>query len=67
VVELAVEVRPDRLRIEVSDPGPGVPEPPSAPLRSGPGGRGLFLMASLGDRHGTRRGERSSIWVEIDR
>lgn len=66
-VGLDVSLSPTRLRVEVSDPGPGF-EPPAAP---GPhperiGGWGLQLVDRLSDRWGVLRGAETRVWFEMD-
>lgn len=57
-----------RLRVEVHDAGPGIgscrlARPPAASV----GGRGLYLVAKLADRWGSRDRPRAMVWFEIDR
>ena len=65
-VTLKLMVAPDRVRVEVGDPGPGF-EPPERPEpRSSGGGRGLVLLERMTDRWGVSRGGASRVWFEVD-
>lgn len=76
-VGLRVVVFPDRVRVEVDDPGPGFDPSAQTMDRSqvpGPdqGGRGLFVVDRSAARWGVReletdRGQRFSVWFEVDR
>jgi anti-sigma regulatory factor (Ser/Thr protein kinase) len=64
--EVRLDVRPDRLRLEVHDEGGGfVPE--IAPAEDGTGGYGLFIVDRLADRWGVERDAGGVIWLERDR
>jgi anti-sigma regulatory factor (Ser/Thr protein kinase) len=59
------DVDHSRVRVVVSDPGPGVTE--LEPVRPGTSGYGLFLVDALADRWGVEAGSpQSSVWFEID-
>jgi anti-sigma regulatory factor (Ser/Thr protein kinase) len=62
---ISVEVRQAEgsLRVEVSDPGAGFDADPSP---RGDGGWGLLLLDRVADRWGVRRGDRTSVWFELD-
>ncbi len=69
-IELCVAVGDGRIRIEVGDDGPEVPQrrPPGDGL--GEGGRGLYLLDALTARWGTDfRTDRpgKTVWMEIPR
>lgn len=66
-VTVSLTLAPDRVRVEVEDPGPGF-EPPKRPrtLESG-GGRGLVLLERMTSRWGVSRGSASRVWFEVDR
>jgi anti-sigma regulatory factor (Ser/Thr protein kinase) len=64
--EVRLQVRPERLRIEVQDDGLGF-EPRVAPSRDGTGGYGLLLVDRVADRWGVARDARGVIWLELDR
>jgi anti-sigma regulatory factor (Ser/Thr protein kinase) len=68
--ELAMEadVRPDRVRVRLSDPGSGFEAAqPDAPPSGATGGYGLVLLERLSDRWGTQRDEGFSVWFEVER
>jgi anti-sigma B factor antagonist len=75
-VGLRIVVFPDRVRVEVDDPGrgfdPGRHLPQEGPIPGpGEGGRGLFVVdrtaARWGSRqHQTDRGRRFSVWFEVE-
>jgi len=65
-------VRPGRIRVEVSDPGPGFEvapgPPPDAPrhiddMRAG--GFGLELIARMADSWGVRQSPTTRVWFEL--
>ncbi len=68
--ELAMEadVRHDRVRVRLSDPGrgfeAGTPAPPSV---GATGGYGLVLLEHIADRWGTQREDGFSVWFEVRR
>ena len=54
-----------RLRMEVHDPGAGVPRPREVDLMEETG-RGWFLVAVMADRHGTdHTASGKSVWCEV--
>jgi anti-sigma regulatory factor (Ser/Thr protein kinase) len=66
-IRLAVEVSDARVRVEVSDPGPGfAPVDPSDDPETADGW-GLYLVATLADRWGVEKGETTCVWFELDR
>jgi len=65
-VGLAVRLQPDRVRVEVSDPGKGFEPKPREPGQSQASGWGLYLVDRLADRWGVLRGERAKVWFEMD-
>jgi anti-sigma regulatory factor (Ser/Thr protein kinase) len=69
-IELTAELDTRRLRVQVSDGGPGFilgaddPEPPALDQTSG---RGLHLLRTLADRFGVDdRSSGGDVWFEID-
>jgi anti-sigma regulatory factor (Ser/Thr protein kinase) len=69
-IRLRVRLAPDRLRVEVYDPGRGfVPtRPPPRPPPEHPHGRGIYLLERMADRWSsasTRAGH--CVWFELDR
>jgi anti-sigma regulatory factor (Ser/Thr protein kinase) len=68
--ELAMEadVRPDHVRVRLSDPGRGFDAQPLAPPSPGAsGGYGLVLLERLSDRWGVQRDEGFTVWFEVER
>jgi anti-sigma regulatory factor (Ser/Thr protein kinase) len=63
-LEVRVDVRPERLRISVRDPGRSGRE---AEVRSGQtvGGWGLQIVEQLAERWGSERAEGYQVWAEI--
>lgn len=66
-VSVAISMDPARLRIEVTDPGPGFEGRPTPAEPDMESGRGLFLVEHLANRWGTRRDDGMTVWFEIDR
>ena len=64
--EVRLEVRPDKLRLELHDEGGGF-EPNIAPSDDGSGGYGLYIVDRLADRWGVERDAGGVIWLELDR
>jgi signal transduction histidine kinase len=65
VIGVTVEVEKDRLRVEVSDGGPGFAPVPSPSLETG-SGFGLHLVERLAHRWGVLRDDRVRVWFEIE-
>jgi anti-sigma regulatory factor (Ser/Thr protein kinase) len=65
-VGLDIRVAPDRVRVEVTDPGDGFEPRPRAPGQSEGSGWGLFLVDRLSDRWGVSRRGKSKVWFEMD-
>jgi anti-sigma regulatory factor (Ser/Thr protein kinase) len=68
-VEVRAAADDERVRIEVSDPGPGFDRHVAQrePSPTGEGGYGLNIVDSLAHRWGVSRDGRSRVWLEIDR
>jgi len=66
-IALEVDLDGRRLRVEVHDAGPGLPDDWRARARRGPGGWGLAVVEALADRWGFSREPLSQVWFEIDR
>ena len=66
-IRLAVEVDDARVRVEVSDPGPGFPEGTQTETRDPSEGWGLYLVSTLSDRWGVESGDHTCVWFELDR
>jgi anti-sigma regulatory factor (Ser/Thr protein kinase) len=63
-IGILVSIRDDRIRVDVSDGGPGF-DPQVRPSREGPSGWGLYLVDYLADRWGIRDGS-NALWFEFD-
>jgi anti-sigma regulatory factor (Ser/Thr protein kinase) len=66
VVALDVKVNPDRVRVEVRDPGEGFEPKPRYEGQSEDSGWGLYLVDTLADRWGVARRGGTNVWFEID-
>ena len=65
-IALAVEASPDRVRVDVADPGPGFdPDSLEEPMPGQGAGLGLFLVKKLADRWGVRRNHLTHVWFEL--
>jgi anti-sigma regulatory factor (Ser/Thr protein kinase) len=64
-VDVAVFLAPDRIRVEVTDPGSGFAHSPQRPGTLSEGGRGLFLVDVLADRWGMGHGDGTMVWYEL--
>ena len=64
-IRVLVSIRDNRIRVEVSDGGPGF-DPQGRPSREGPSGWGLYLVDYLADRWGVTRDGSSGLWFEFD-
>jgi anti-sigma regulatory factor (Ser/Thr protein kinase) len=63
---VAVDISPNRVRVEVSDQGPGFdPDALEAPTAERVGGWGLHLVQQLADRWGVDRNDPNSVWFEL--
>nr|BFD96406.1 ATP-binding protein [Kitasatospora sp. Xyl93] len=66
-LELVLDVTQARLRVEVSDRSPTLPELRRPHVPAVPGGHGLFIVERIADRWGAEPHARGkSIWVEFD-
>lgn len=69
-IRLIVQIDPQRIHVEVSDPGQGFKLEGAAEDRDTVDGWGLYLVATLADRWGVERTAdqtASSVWFELDR
>ncbi len=66
-IELALSWNVDRVRLEVTDHGPGFQMIDPEPEPERPGGWGLALVETISDRWGIERGERTRVWFELGR
>lgn len=63
---LDAAIRPDLLRLEVSDDSPALPTVPADAQAVEERGRGLMLIAALSSRWGAeRRRQGKTVWCEI--
>ncbi|MGH2706489.1 MAG: ATP-binding protein [Actinomycetota bacterium] len=65
-IVLRLSATPDRVRVEVSDPG-GSGRPRMTPSPGADGGWGLLLVDQLSDRWGASQYRGTTVWFEIDR
>jgi anti-sigma regulatory factor (Ser/Thr protein kinase) len=67
LISLEVSAVDERLRVEVSDPGPGFELPRRSAHRPWEAeyGRGLLIVDSLADSWGVSHGKRSTVWFEL--
>src|SRR5213592_868653 len=66
-IGLRVEVLPERIRVEVSDPGPGFEPGGESPSIYQDSGWGLYLVEQVATRWGVELEEATRVWFEIDR
>jgi anti-sigma regulatory factor (Ser/Thr protein kinase) len=67
-VDVRVEAEPDRVRAEVTDPGPGFERPLAAPEAGACSGWGLFLVGRIANRWGVDHDDgHTRVWFELDR
>jgi serine phosphatase RsbU (regulator of sigma subunit)/anti-sigma regulatory factor (Ser/Thr protein kinase) len=66
-VDLHGAVFHDRVRVEVTDDGPGFEPRPREPDADSRSGWGLYLVDQLADRWGVTSGDTGGAWFEIDR
>jgi anti-sigma regulatory factor (Ser/Thr protein kinase) len=62
---LSLEIAERRVRVEVTDPGPGFEALPS-PESHLDGGYGLVLVDQMADRWGVRSQGVASVWFELE-
>lgn len=66
-IGLKIAVHPNRVRIEVTDQGPGFEPDASRPDEDEVSGWGLFLIDQLSDRWGVVQEEETTVWFEVSR
>jgi anti-sigma regulatory factor (Ser/Thr protein kinase) len=67
-IELSLSLRPELLRIEVSDDGPGfTPAPVASKPDKEPRGWGLYVVDRATDRWGIDSSHSTRVWLEFDR
>ena len=65
---IRADVKPDRVRVSLSDPGHGFDvHTPQPPPTGNAGGYGLVLLERLSDRWGVQRGDGFAVWFEVQR
>jgi anti-sigma regulatory factor (Ser/Thr protein kinase) len=65
-IRLRVDCRPDAIRVEVVDKGPGFEPAVRADPEPEPSGWGLYLVERLADRWGVDSDGNTVVWFEID-
>jgi anti-sigma regulatory factor (Ser/Thr protein kinase) len=66
-IGLRVDVLPERIRVEVSDPGPGFEPGGESPSIYQDSGWGLYLVEQVATRWGVELKDATRVWFEIDR
>lgn len=66
-IHVVVTPSPDRVRVEVTDPGPGFGRRPPAQHPPEEAGWGLFLVDRVADRWGVSEDGGTLVWFELDR
>ena len=66
-ITMEVVIRPDAVRIEVSDLGDGFEQPTPNPDPEQDSGWGLFLVEQIADDWGVRSEGGTSVWFELSR
>ncbi len=66
-IGLRVDVLPERIRVEVSDPGPGFEPGGESPSIYQDSGWGLYLVEQVATRWGVELEDATRVWFEIDR
>jgi anti-sigma regulatory factor (Ser/Thr protein kinase) len=66
-IGLRVDVLADRIRVEVSDPGPGFQRGEASPSIYQDSGWGLYLVEQVATRWGIELADETLVWFEIDR
>jgi anti-sigma regulatory factor (Ser/Thr protein kinase) len=65
-IRVRVRVARNRIRLEVTDGGPGFVPPKLEPSVYSESGWGLFLVDQLSDRWGVRSRPTTCVWLELD-
>lgn len=67
-IDISVGARGDRIRVEITDPGPGFSADARPQTIYQESGWGLFLVSQLAERWGvTTRESRTTVWLELAR
>jgi anti-sigma regulatory factor (Ser/Thr protein kinase) len=65
-IGLRTDLSVNRLRVEVTDAGPGFDPEPALPSMYRTSGWGLYLVDQIADRWGVARGPGNRVWFELD-
>jgi anti-sigma regulatory factor (Ser/Thr protein kinase) len=63
---LRTDLSVNRLRVDVTDEGPGFDPVPALPSMYRTSGWGLYLVDQIADRWGVVRGPGTRVWFELD-
>lgn len=66
-INMKIAIGGERVRVEISDHGPGFEPPADSGDDERDRGWGLFFVAQLAQRWGVEQGEPGCVWFEIDR
>jgi serine/threonine-protein kinase RsbW len=66
-INVEIDLRPDAVRVTVSDPGPGFDPPSLTPRPHDTSGWGLFLVERVADRWGVHSDGPTEVWFELRR
>jgi anti-sigma regulatory factor (Ser/Thr protein kinase) len=66
-IQMTISVGGERVRVEITDHGPGFDPPTDAGGSERDRGWGLFFVAQLASRWGVEPGDPGCVWFEIDR
>jgi anti-sigma regulatory factor (Ser/Thr protein kinase) len=67
VIHLRVSLTDGKIRVEVSDEGPGFSLREETPSLYQASGWGLFLVRQIADRWGVTRNRETCVWFELSR
>jgi anti-sigma regulatory factor (Ser/Thr protein kinase) len=66
-IQMKISMGGERVRVEITDHGPGFDPPTDAGGSERDRGWGLFFVAQLASRWGVEAGDPGCVWFEIDR
>jgi anti-sigma regulatory factor (Ser/Thr protein kinase) len=66
-IDVQIELRPEAVRVTVSDPGGGFVPPAGSPRPHDPSGWGLYLVERVADQWGVSSDGRTEVWFELRR
>jgi anti-sigma regulatory factor (Ser/Thr protein kinase) len=66
-IQMRIAMGGERVRVEITDHGPGFDPPTDAGGSERDRGWGLFFVAQLASRWGVEAGDPGCVWFEIDR